>query len=186
MRRPEYAIAMPRRHQAEHDVAAVERRHGNQVEKREQQVDPDRVGQERHQGIRLPAFGEVTSPQQQRGGDRLQHVTDRTSGGDDHEIAAWMPQVTEIHRHRLRPPDQRQVADRRNQRQQHGADPVDMDQRIQRDASQHPRGRIAELVGGPRVRGLVNRQRNEEYGEADGDGEWIDIQRRDSRIRQNP
>src|SRR5205823_2307800 len=62
-------------------------------------------------------------------------------------------------------------------RQQHRADPVDMDQRIERDTAEGARRRIAEPVGGPGVGGLVNRERQQEYAEADGDGDGIDVQR---------
>ena len=51
------------------------------------------------------------------------------------------------------------------QREQHRADPVDVRQRIQREPPEHARGRIAEPVGRPRVRGLVKRQRQDQDDE---------------------
>ena len=54
----------------------------------------------------------------------------------------------------------------RDQRKQHGADPVDVRERIQRQPPEQPRRRIAETVGGPRVRRLVKRQRHDQDDEA--------------------
>ena len=55
----------------------------------------------------------------------------------------------------------------REQRQQDRADRVDMDDRVERHAAEQARGRIAEAIGRPGVRGLVDRQRDDHDCEAD-------------------
>ena len=77
-------------------------------------------------------------------------------------------------RHRLRPADDRKAAERREERQQDRPDRVDVDERVQRDASEQPRRRIAEPIGRPRVRRLVNRQREQHDDERDDDGDEIE------------
>ena len=70
-------------------------------------------------------------------------------------------------RHGLRPAEQRQPADRRNQRQQDRADRIDVDERVERHATEQARGRIAQAIGRPGVRSLVDRQRDDHDCEAD-------------------
>ena len=64
-------------------------------------------------------------------------------------------------------PEDRQPAEYRQQRQQDRADRVDVDQRIEGHAAEQARGRIAEAIGRPRVRSLVDRQRDDHDCEAD-------------------
>ena len=60
---------------------------------------------------------------------------------------------------------QRQAGIHRDQRKQHGADPVDVRERIERQPAQHPRRRIAEPVRRPGVRRLVKRERQNQDDE---------------------
>ena len=76
-----------------------------------------------------------------------------------------MPQLRDVDRHRLRPADQRHAADHRDQRKQHRADRIDVHERVERDAAEQPRRRIAQAIGGPRVRRLVHRQRKQQNDE---------------------
>ena len=78
-----------------------------------------------------------------------------------------LPQAAGVHRHRLGPADQRQAAEDGEQRQQDRPDRVDVDQRVERDAPEQPRRGIAETIGRPRVRRLVNRQRHQHDAERD-------------------
>ena len=57
--------------------------------------------------------------------------------------------------------------DKRDQREQHRPDPVDMRERIERQPSEHARRRIAKPVRRPRVRRLVKGKR-EDQDDRDG------------------
>ena len=81
---------------------------------------------------------------------------------DDHEVAARVLGAgSMIDRHRLRPPDDRKVAERRHERQ----DTVPIKSMWTSGLSEiRPsslRRRVAETIGGPRVSRLVNGQREQ-------------------------
>ena len=75
----------------------------------------------------------------------------------------------------FRSPDEREVADRGKQRKQHRSDQIDVHERIERDAPEHPRCAVTETVGGPRVGRFVNRERDQKHAEAEGDAQEIDV-----------
>ena len=87
-----------------------------------------------------------------------------------------MPQLADVDRHRLRPADERRAADHRDQRKQHRADRIGVHDRIERDAAEQPRGRIAEPIGRPRMRHLVHGQRKQQNDERDEDLREVDVQ----------
>ena len=105
---------------------------------------------------------------------REQQVARRPGGGDEDIVAARVAEVPRVDRHRLRPADERQPREERDQRKRDRADRIDVARRIQRHAPQHPRGRVAELVGRPGVRRLVHAERRHQHREADEDKDEIE------------
>ena len=93
----------------------------------------------------------------------------------DH-VALRVAQVAEVHRHRLRPAEQEAAAARelrqeqQADRDQHRADRIDVLQRIQRDAAQHPGGLVAEDPGDVAVGGFVQRDREDHRHRLERDG----------------
>ena len=64
--------------------------------------------------------------------------------------------------------------DQRDQRKQHRADRIGVDERVERDAAEQPRRRIAEAIGRPRVRHFVHGQREQQDDERDEDLREVD------------
>ena len=56
------------------------------------------------------------------------------------------------------------------------ADRIGVHERVERDAAEQPRRRIAEPIGRPRVRRLVHRQRKQQNDERDEDLREVDVQ----------
>jgi hypothetical protein len=67
-------------------------------------------------------------------------------------------QIPGVDRHRFRPSNDRQIRHHRDQRKDDRPDRVDVHGGIERHAAEHPRRRIAEAIGGKRVRRFVHRQ----------------------------
>ena len=147
-------------HEPGEHVAAVERRHGNHVEHRQEDVQHDEAVEQaaRRQRRRTPSSSGITLSST-AATTAMRMLLTGPASGDDREVAPRMPQVAHVHRHRLRPAEQRHArAQHRDQRKQDRADPVDVRERIQRQPAEHARGRVAQLVGRPRMRRLVHRQ----------------------------
>jgi hypothetical protein len=173
----------PLRHQPGQHVAAIQRRNRNQVEERQQQVGLDGHAENRREAIRVELFKQ--RPVHDGDDHGLQEITDRPGRRHDHEIPAMVPEPADVHRHRLRPADDRQPADHRDERQQESSDRIDVDHRVQRHPPQHSGGRIAELIGGPCVRSLVNRERHDYDCESDqASSEVQGCPQKESRKRQ--
>jgi len=58
---------------------------------------------------------------------------------------------------------------------QHRSDRIGMDDRVQRDAAQQPRRRIAQAIRRPRMRHFVYRQRKQENDKADEDAREVEV-----------
>src|SRR5262245_33034392 len=80
-----------------------------------------------------------------------------------------MPQPPHVHGNGLRRPERRTERDRREDGEQHGKEQIEMHERIQAHATERARRRIAETVGGPRMRRLVHRQGRHDDQEAGRD-----------------
>ena len=99
-----------------------------------------------------------------------------------------MAELANVDGHRLRPADQEpQPRRHRHEWKQDRANRIRMHERIQRHAAQQPRRRIAESISGPRVRHLVDRQREQQHDERYEDLADVDVQegpelRRDLRL----
>ena len=89
--------------------------------------------------------------------------------------------VPHVHRHRLRPADERRAADHREQRKQHRADRIGVHDRVERHAAEQPRRRIAQPIGRPRMRHFVHRQREQQHDERDEDLREVDVQQEVSK-----
>ena len=107
---------------------------------------------------------------------REHQIARRPGGRHQHVVAPRMPQLAHVDRHRLRPADQRRAGDHRDQRKHHRADRIGVHDRVQRDAAEQPRRRIAEAIGRPRMRHFVHRQRKQQDDEADENLREVDVQ----------
>ena len=105
--------------------------------------------------------------------DRLEKVARRPGRRDEHEVATRVSQPSDIDGNRLRPADDRKVAERSHERQDHRANQIDVDEGIERDPAEILRRRIAETIGGPRVSRFVNRQREQHDNERDDGGDEV-------------
>ncbi|MCA1587098.1 MAG: hypothetical protein LC791_20815 [Acidobacteria bacterium] len=83
------------------------------------------------------------------------------------KVSTRRAEVAHVDGHRFRPADEGEAGHHRNQRKEHGADRIHVHGRVQRQPSQQTSRRIAEAVGGPGVRGLMHRQRDQEHEERD-------------------
>ena len=95
----------------------------------------------------------------------------------------------DIDGHGLRPPDERCAGHERDQRKQHRADRIGVHDRVQRDAAEQSRRRVAKAVGGERMGHLVHGQREQQDNEGDEDQREVDVRQTvkvtaDSRKRQ--
>jgi hypothetical protein len=105
--------------------------------------------------------------QQNRRENREDEIAGGPGGRDEHVVAPRVVQVAQVHRHRLRPADQHRASRQRDERKHDRADQIGVHDRVQRDAAQQPRRRIAQAIRRPRMRHFVNRQRKQENDEAD-------------------
>ena len=69
-----------------------------------------------------------------------------------------------------------------DEQQEERPDRIDVHDGVERDAAEQPSGGVAEPVGGPRVRRLVNREGHQHDGEADDGGSCVQGEMR--RLRQ--
>ena len=162
------------RQETRQHVAAVERRHGDQVEQRQKNVDVGRAPED----VRPVQVQEVDIFERQRvkedgDDDGLEKVARRPGRRDEHEVATRVSQPSDIDGNRLRPADDRKVAERSHERQDHRANQIDVDEGIERDPAEILRRRIAEAIGGPRVSRFVNGQREQHDNERDDGGDEV-------------
>ena len=87
-----------------------------------------------------------------------------------------MPESSDADRYRLRPSNQGHAADRRDQRKEHGSYRIDVHDRVEGHATEEPGGRIPESIRRPGMRGLMNRQREQQDDEGDEDLREVDVQ----------
>ena len=151
------------------DVAPIEWRDGDHVEDGQQHVDlqsgaQDGRGRNRHVRLTQRHGRDGQQPQRDGGKCRQRKVAGRPRSCDEDIVAPRVPQPSNVDRHRLRPSEQRHVCNERQQREQNRSDQIDVYQRIERDAAERSRGRVAQAVGATRVRSLVNGQRKQEDG----------------------
>ena len=97
-------------------MAAVERWDGQQIEHGEEDVDEDevqRIGRQDRSSAALRSSGEHDrSGQQGRAEERKQKVHPRTRERDQNHIAARVAKARVVDRNRLRPAEDRRMADR--------------------------------------------------------------------------
>ena len=111
---------------------------------------------------------ETDDPHSDRADDRQSKIGRGASGGNQHVFAFPVPvEIVRIDRDRFCPPDQGQSSEHRDQRKQHGADRIDVNDRIQGDAPQLPRGGVTQHVCGQRVSGFVKCEGQQQDDEAD-------------------
>jgi hypothetical protein len=72
------------------------------------------------------------------------------------------PQPRNVDRHGFGPTYQRDRAEETEERKEYGPNRVDVHQWIQRHAPKQPRGRIPESIRRPRMRRLMNREREQQ------------------------
>ena len=103
-------------------------------------------------------------------------VAGPASATHDH-IEARMVEVAEIHRHRLGVAEQeRRVREQQHGGQDHGAERVDMLQRVEADAPKLPGGVVTEPVCDKAVRGLMEGDGDQEGEHPGGDVVERDVQ----------
>ena len=150
-----------------HDPATVERQDRQQVEKHEHQIHANPG--ERHQPHghfeeRRQQWREVIKHRPAQGHDE---VRTRAGGRDPGHVLPRLSQGGKIHRHRLRPTEEKRTdAGKRAQYQDHarhqdGSDQVDVPQRIEADTALRVRGAIAEVARHVTVRRFVQRDREQ-------------------------
>ncbi len=107
--------------------------------------------------------------------DRQGHhdIGGRTCGRDEHAVAAAVAQVIGVDHHRFGPAENRGADHGQYQRENNGADQVDMGDGVEGDAALQARGGIAESVGGPGVSRFVDRNGEEHGGKLNDDAEYI-------------
>ena len=99
---------------------------------------------------------------------RKQKVAGGAGGGDHHELLAPItPEPGGIHRHGLRPSDERQIRGHRDQWKQNRADRIDVHSRIERKSPECSGRRVAQPVGRPGVCGFVHREGDEQDYESE-------------------
>ena len=114
-------------------------------------------------------------------GKRRDRRQDDVGGGagqrhPDH-VEPGMVKVPEIHRDRLGVAEQeRGMRQQQHARQNHGAEGIDMLERVEADAAEFPGGIVAEPVCHKGVRGLVKGDRDEEGEYPDRDVVQRDVQ----------
>ena len=169
---------------------------GSRLNSAEHQVGQDEVEQEQpdqricpiaasHSPCR-PAI-DVRSRQQQRRHPGEEEVHRRPGHGHHRHAAARIAELPGRHRHRLGPAehehdpvDGQQLEDQQEARQQDGADPIDVAQRVERQPAGLARGVVAERQRRVAVRRLVQGDRQDRRD--DGEGEL----KRRCRSRQQP
>ncbi len=144
-------------HEARDDARSVERRDRQQVEDPEHDVHVHGVDDHLLGRARVGRVRE-DRPEQ----DREQEVRDRSCDADErHAALGPEPQVARVDGHRLRPAEEE--ASRPVARDEHqAAERLEVHDRVQGEAAEQLRGRVAEPVGDPAVRELVQRQRADE------------------------
>ena len=101
-----------------------------------------------------------------------------------------MSQPAHIDRYRLRPADERHVGDQRENRKQNRPNWIGMHDRVERNATEQPRSRIAKPISGPRMRRFVDGEGKQQDDERDENLSEVDVQqeltfnRRDRRARR--
>jgi hypothetical protein len=177
------------------DVAAVERGERDKVEDEEQQVDEDdEVEKERDGEERGKAFcgdsrhvlrdgdscddagiaggQDVFDDNQENESDAgREQVAGGAGEGDEDVIAAVVLEVASGDGSGLRPADEEAAVDQRDEREEDGADGVEVLDWVEGDTAKHHRGGVAEAHGGPGVRALVHAEGEDQnnYFEEDND-----------------
>jgi hypothetical protein len=120
---------------------------------------------------------------QKGGGERPDHelgeVGCRACGGHPEHVALGLAQVVEVDRHGLGPAEHEGGERERHDRQHDRAQPVDVLDRVQRHAPEHPGGGVAEAPRHVAVRGFVQRDR-EDHGQRvdeDCDEDVVEVHR---------
>ncbi len=103
---------------------------------------------------------DAAKQQKRRGGD--DEVADRTCHGNQNIVHHRIAKISRVHGCGLRPAEQRNAANGRDQRQYDGANRVNVANRIQRHPSQHASRRIATAGRSPGMGGLVHADREQE------------------------
>ena len=107
--------------------------------------------------------------------DRLQKVGGGPRKRREHHVAVEVPEVTRIDRHGLGPAEDEARAARESGHQdkrpghEHGADGIDVWNGIGRHAAENPGGVVAKLLRRPAVRGLMERDGEDERNGVDAD-----------------
>ncbi len=168
------------RQEVAENVAAVERGQRNEVEDEEKQVDEDNeVEKERDREERGKAVGgnagnvlgdgdgrgyggvsggeDVLDYDQQDEGDGGgEQVAGWAGEGDEDVVAPIVFEVASGDRGGLGPTDKEVSIDQRDEREEDGADGVEVFEGIESDAAEHTGGGITEARGGPGVGALVH------------------------------
>jgi hypothetical protein len=163
-----------------YDVAAVERRDGNEIEDEEQEVDEDdeikeqgdgkeggeifcrNAGNVRGQRHRRrngedTAGNEMLDDEQKDEGDGSRdEIAGGAGEGDKDVVAAIVFEVAAGDWSGFGPADQRPVVEQGEQRHDDGAERVEVFERVESDAAEHAGGGIAQAPGGPGVGALVD------------------------------
>lgn len=162
------------------NAAAVERREGNKVEDKKQQIDQDDeveqksygkeswqifsrdswiVHRQRHRredSHAAPGNDMLDDEEQYQRDRRQQKITDRTGDRDEDVVTGVVFEISRSYRRRFSPAEEWPVVDQGEKRHQHGTPGVEVLHRIQRDAAQHAGCRIAQPPSSPGVRTLVH------------------------------
>ena len=110
--------------------------------------------------------------EQDEGDGGREQVAGGAGEGDEDVVAAVVFEVAAGDRSGFGPADEEASVDQRDERNEDGADRVEVLEGIEGDTAEHPGGGIAEPVGGPGVGALVNAEgedQNYDFEEDDDD-----------------
>ena len=147
-----------RRQQAAQDFAAIQRRYGNQVKKRQDEIDKQAILEHGdRQGIALGKRQHtgMCEPQHHAGNECEYQVGDRPGECDQQHIAVGIAKIAGVNRYRLGPSKIRHKQHDRAQR-------IEMLDGIEREASHEFCRGITQPIGHVSMSKLVNRQRDED------------------------
>src|SRR5687768_1308955 len=168
-----------RRQQRHQNLPSVKRRNRQHVEHREQHIQRERLENDETEPI---ASGARSSTHRRGSCECNHHVAERARSRHENVIAPGLPQIARVDRRRLSPSDQRRARHHRNHRQQQRADGIYMDDGIQRDTAETPGGVVAELARRPRMRRLVNAQREDQNQQSNDESGNVRVRQRTGSI----